>query len=247
MGGCGLAVSPRKPRVPYCEEPARSHTLQEGLAGRFRDAPAIPWFAGLAGDKHTWVGLDTLGTLRRYHPSGSEYLVTGWPQHNGGAVALLGRSSDTMVCGKANVLHTGVGLGTLCDTMRWAWFGPGCQGWDVSATPRHHCACALGNLQSGRFDATIRGINGCVRGTGRHCEEAGGDRQGSPRRERAKGHHHLYRGCHAFVVLRDRYDGRVERVQATHGWRPGQGLAVHVLRGTCVIQNPRLDSEAGSA
>ena len=36
-------------------------------------------------------------------------------------------------------------------------------------------------------------------------------------------------------------------IQAAHGWRPGQDLAVHILRGTCVIQNPRLDSEAGSA
>ena len=31
----------------------------------------------------------------------SEYLVAGWLPHIGGAVALLGRSGDTMVCGRA--------------------------------------------------------------------------------------------------------------------------------------------------
>ena len=43
-----------------------------------------------------WARLPMVGTPRRYHPSGSECLVAGWPQHICGAVALFGR----MVCGR---------------------------------------------------------------------------------------------------------------------------------------------------
>ena len=50
-----------------------------------RDASVIP---------SVWVGVS---------------LVVCWPQHIGGAVALLGRSGDTMVCGRGCVLHTGAG------------------------------------------------------------------------------------------------------------------------------------------
>ena len=42
--------------------------------------------------------------------------------------------------------------------------------------------CGVYGLQgrSGSGSPEAQCINGCVRGTGRHCEEAGGDRQGSP-------------------------------------------------------------------
>ena len=70
---------------------------------------------------------------------------------------------------------------------------------------------------------------GCVRGTGRHCEEAGGDRQ----------------GCHAIVVLRGRYVGRAKRVHAAHGWRPGQGLVVHVLHERVCTQIQDLTTKPG--
>ena len=56
------------------------------------------------------VGTPTVGTLRRYHPSGSVCLMTGWSQHIVGAVALLGRFDDTMVSGRLIALHTGAGL-----------------------------------------------------------------------------------------------------------------------------------------
>ena len=102
-----------------------------------------------------------------------------------------------------------------------------------------HCGvCGLqGRPGSGSREAQC--INGCACGTGRHCEEAGGGRQVSPRRERATGHHPLYRGCHAFVVLRGRYDGRAEGVPAAHGWRPDQGLAIHVLRRNVCASNSK--------
>ena len=136
--------------------------------------------------------------------------TSGWPQHIGGAVALLGRSGETMVCGRACVLHTGVGRyrsGRFAIPCGGPGSGRVAKGWGVSATPNGTIVLVLFATSSrgaSMLPSEAQCINGCVRGTGRHCEEAGGDRQGSPRRERATGHHHLYRGCHAFVVLRDR-------------------------------------------
>ena len=101
------------------------------------------------------AGLPTVGTLRRYHPSGSVCLVAGWPQHIGEAVALLGRSGDAMVCGRTNVLHTGVGR--YCSG-RFAipCGGPGsgrvAKGWDVSTTPNGTMV-----LDSGRSRCGVKG------------------------------------------------------------------------------------------
>ena len=79
------------------------------------------------------VGLPTVGTLRRYHPSGRN-----------GAAAQMGRSGDTMVCGLTCVLHTGAGQcfsGRFSDTMRWVYGAVACRDW----LPR-----------LGRFGDTIR-------------------------------------------------------------------------------------------
>ena len=39
---------------------------------------------------------------------------------------------------------------TVRDTMRWVWFGPGCQRLGrFGDTKRYHCACALGNWRRG--------------------------------------------------------------------------------------------------
>ena len=211
------------------------------------------------------AGLPTVGTLRRYHPSGSVCLVAGWPQHIGGAVALLGRSGDTMVSGRINVLHTVVGR-YRSERFAIPCGGPGsgrvAKGWDVSATPngtmvldsrRSRCGvkgrCGVYGFQGrpGSGSPEAQCFNGCVRGTGRHCEEAGGNRQGSLRRERATSHHRLYRGCHAFVVLRGRNLVEEKEFKQLMVGDQARGLAVHVLHETCVHQNPRLDSEAGSA
>ena len=169
-----------------------------------RDATAIPsvWVDVLGGRLATthWWGCCTVGTLRRCHG-----LWEG-------------------IC-LAHGCRT-VPLGTLCDTMRWAWFGPGCQrlgrfgdtkryivlvllalfvAW---TSPRLAFRC-LPNMQPSwdlrrvvpddraavlkvtvEFAASRVGealgppaaqcINGRARGTGRHCEEAGGGCQGSP-------------------------------------------------------------------
>ena len=88
---------------------ACGHRTCAGLAKAWvvdgRDATAIPsvWVDVLGGRLATthWWGCCTVGTLRRYHGL--------W---EGICLAYGCRT---------------VPLGTLCDTMRWAWFGPGCQ------------------------------------------------------------------------------------------------------------------------
>ena len=67
---------------------------------------------------------------------------------------------------------------------------------------------------------------GCVRGTGRHCEEAGGDRQ----------------GCHA-IVLRGRYVEQREFMQFMET-RPGP-CSAHVLHERVCTQIQDLTTKPG--
>ena len=145
------------------------------------------------------------------------------PSGRNGAVAQMGRSGDTMVCGFGLRFAHGcrsVPLGTLCDTMRWAWFGPGCQTialWCYKAA----VVCTASKVGQGlgpqRLSALmVTSVAPVV--IAKKRVEIPKARSGE---ERATGHHHLYRGCHAAIVLRGRYVGRGEGVQAAHGWRPG--------------------------
>ena len=182
------------------------------------DAPAIPWSVG--GDMSCIRVQD--GTARdalRYHAVG--LVRAGLPK-----VGTF-RRHQTVLCACALGIVRGVDFITSdvpLPAKRTAQLGP-----TTCGSRRSRCGvkghCGVCGLQGrpGSGSPAAQCINGCARGTGRHCEEAGGGRQGSPRRERATGHHHLCRGCHAFVVLRERYDGRAGG------------------------QIPRLDSKAGSA
>ena len=192
-----------------------------GVVGRFGDA--MHWVREVVAG---WFGLG----CRRSGCFGDTFHL-GW-------LLILGRNGDTMV-----VMHTDAARYRSGRSAIPSWFGPGCQrlgrfgntkqaaqmGSATCGSKRSRCGvegrCGVCGLQGrpGTGSPKAQHINGCARDTSRQCEEAGGGRQGSPRRERATGHHHLHRGCHAFDVLRERYDGRAE----------GQIL--------------RLDSEAGSA
>ena len=140
------------PWVPHCEErQGAAHSRWDwGGHCRLRDAPAIPWFwvwletdTGRFGDTVRWVcrRSDWVADCRDASaiPSVWVGVLGGWlAQLIGGAIALLGRSGDTMVCGRTYVLHTGAGRyrsGRFAIPCGGPGSGRFANGWDVSATP----------------------------------------------------------------------------------------------------------------
>ena len=118
LGRIKVLMVPRLLWESHCEEwPGAA--LQVGLrwALSTRDAPAIP-YGGCALRGLVRSGLPTVGTLLRYYLVGLVCLVAGWPQHIGGAVALLGRSGDTMVLG-GQMTCIWVKVGTARDALRY--------------------------------------------------------------------------------------------------------------------------------
>ena len=105
---------------------ARCRTLQVGLRWALStgDAPAISWFVGLVGDRHTWVGSVSLGTLRRHHTVGVRH--AGWFRVG---CRRSGRHCDTIRLGRCVWWQVGrntlVGLLHCWDApaMPWSWEG----------------------------------------------------------------------------------------------------------------------------
>ena len=155
--GAGLCRSGRS-AIP-CGGCAGCSWARSGNVTDCREATAIPWSVGWQ-RLSRWCRSVPLGTLcdtmrwcawsfvvniglcaggrdaSAIPPSGSVCLVAGWPQHIGGADALLGRSGDTMVCGWSNVLHTGAGrhrTGRFAIPCGGLVSGRVTNGWDVSA------------------------------------------------------------------------------------------------------------------